>query len=166
MVFAKAPLGGPEGVVRYVGRYTHRVAISNHRILSTDGGKIRFTCRDYRKRDEQGEYEIKEMTLKSSEFIRRFLSHVLPKGFHKIRHFGFLANGRRATLSEVRWNLLLDEEGRVEEPKEDTADSGGGPPCPVCGIGRLLPVFVSHRFGRIVVRNLSYLRLCESLNSS
>jgi Putative transposase/Transposase zinc-binding domain len=91
VVFAKRPFAGPEQVLDYVGRYTHRVAISNNRLVSMDNGKVRFRYKDYRDGSRQ-----KTMTLEASEFIRRFLIHVLPDGFHRIRYFGFLGNHHRA----------------------------------------------------------------------
>src|SRR5438093_1443616 len=91
VVYAKPPFGGPEQVLAYLGRYTHRVAIASSRLLSLADGKVRFTWKDYR----QGGI-TKVMTLDADEFIRRFLLHALPDGFHRIRHYGFLANGARA----------------------------------------------------------------------
>jgi hypothetical protein len=93
VVYAKRPFAGPAQVLDYVGRYTHRVAISNNRLLSMDDGKVCFRWKDYRDDNRQ-----KTMTLEAGEFIRRFLIHVLPDGFHRIRYFGFLGNccaGRR-----------------------------------------------------------------------
>lgn len=87
VVYAKAPFAAPDKVVRYIGRYTHRVAISNRRLLAIGGGKVRFLWRDYR------DGKRKEMTLSSDEFIRRFLQHVLPQGFVRIRHYGLHAKG-------------------------------------------------------------------------
>jgi len=89
-VYAKPPFGGPEQVLAYLGRYTHRVAISNHRLLSLKDGNVTFKWRDYRHAKQQS-----LMTLKADEFIRRFLLHVLPRGFQRIRQFGLLANRRR-----------------------------------------------------------------------
>jgi len=86
VVCAKPPFGGPEQVLNNVGRYTHRVAISNNRLLNIDQGKVTFTWKDYRHHDQP-----KVMTLEADEFIRRFLLHVLPNGFQRIRHYGFLA---------------------------------------------------------------------------
>ena len=90
VVYSKAPFDGPARVLDYLGRYTHRVAISNERLLSLDGGRVRFRFKDYRQ-----PHRLKTMTLPASEFIRRFLLHLLPPGFHRIRHFGFLANCHR-----------------------------------------------------------------------
>jgi len=101
VVFAKSPFGGPEQVLAYLGRYTHRVAIANSRLVNLDQGKVSFRWKDYRHHDKS-----KLMTLSADEFIRRFLLHVLPDGFHRIRHYGLLANGHRvATLARCR--LLL-----------------------------------------------------------
>ena len=91
VVYAKPPFGGPAQVLEYLGRYTHRVAISNNRLLNLDAGQVRFRWKDYRHHDRQ-----KTMTLGAGEFIRRFLLHVLPPGFHRIRHYGFLGNRHRA----------------------------------------------------------------------
>ena len=91
VVYAKRPFGGPKQVLTYLGRYTHRVALANSRLLALDDGRVRFRWRDYRHNNKN-----KVMTLSANEFIRRFLLHTLPDGFHRIRHFGFLANGHRA----------------------------------------------------------------------
>ncbi len=90
VVYAKPPFGGPEQVLAYLGRYTHRVAIANRRLVSLFDGKVRFAWKDYRQ-----DGKTKLMTLDADEFIRRFLLHVLPDGFHRIRYYGFLANGQR-----------------------------------------------------------------------
>jgi hypothetical protein len=90
LVYAKPPFGGPAQVLAYLGRYTHRVAISNHRLLSLKDGSVTFKWRDYQHANQQS-----LMTLKTDEFIRRFLLHVLPRGFQRIRQFGWLANRRR-----------------------------------------------------------------------
>jgi hypothetical protein len=89
LVYAKRPFGGPEQVLDYLGRYTHRVAIVNSRLVPLAGGRV-TRWKDYRHYDKQ-----KVMTLGVDEFIRRFLLHVMPDGFHRIRHYGYLANGRR-----------------------------------------------------------------------
>jgi hypothetical protein len=101
VVFAKRPFAGPEQVLDYVGRYTHRVAISNNRLISMDDGKVRFRWKDYRDDNRQ-----KTMTLAADEFIRRFLIHVLPDGFHRIRYFGFLSNCHRAQKLALCRKLL------------------------------------------------------------
>ena len=101
VVYAKPAFGGPEQVVRYLGRYTHRVAISNHRLVSFDGNNVTFLWRDYAHGNKQ-----KKMTVPAEEFIRRFLLHVLPSNFVRIRHFGFMANAQRAALLNVCRRLL------------------------------------------------------------
>jgi hypothetical protein len=101
VVYAKRPFAGPAQVLDYVGRYTHRVAISNNRLLSMDDGKVGFRWKDYRNGNRQ-----KIMTLDANEFIRRFLIHVLPDGFHRIRYFGFLGNCHRAQKLERCRQLL------------------------------------------------------------
>ena len=101
VVYSKPPFGGPEYVLQYLGRYTHRVAISNHRLVSFAEGKVTFRWRDSAHHNEQ-----KLMTLSLDEFLRRFLLHVLPKGFVRIRNFGFLANRRRATTLPLCFQLL------------------------------------------------------------
>jgi hypothetical protein len=98
VVYAKPAFGGPSQVLRYLGRYTHRVAISNHRIVSFDGERVTFRYKDYAHSGKQ-----RVMTLTGVEFLRRFFLHVLPKGFVRIRHFGFLANRwRKARLAICR----------------------------------------------------------------
>ena len=101
VVYAKPPFGGPEYVLRYLGRYTHRVAISNHRLVSFADGKVTFRWRDSAHHNEQ-----KLLTLALDEFLRRFLLHLLPQGFVRIRNFGFLANRRRATTLPLCLQLL------------------------------------------------------------
>ena len=100
MVYAKRPFAGPEAVLAYLSRYTHRVAISNSRLLALDERGVTFRWKDYR---AKGQTRYKAMTLSAEEFMRRFLLHVLPSGFHRIRHYGLLANGsRRANLALAR----------------------------------------------------------------
>jgi Putative transposase len=127
VVYAKPPFGGPEYVLQYLGRYTHRVAISNHRLVSFVDGQVTF-----RWRDSAHNHEQKLLTLTVDEFLRRFLLHLLPKGFVRIRHFGFLANRRRATLLPLCFHLL----GSAPQTEQDT--SGSKAPtdlwrCPKCG---------------------------------
>src|SRR5207253_5615014 len=90
VVYSKPPFGGPQQALAYLGRYTHRVAISNRRLVSDEDGQVSFQWKDYRHESEQ-----KVMTVDADEFIRRFLIHTLPPGFQRIRHFGFLANCHR-----------------------------------------------------------------------
>lgn len=114
VVFSKPPFAGPEQVLDYLGRYTHRVAISNHRIVNVEEGKVTFKYRDRKDNDT-----LKEMTLEADEFIRRFLLHVLPGGFMHIRHFGFLANrSKREDLSKCRQLLGLSPE--LPKPNKKT----------------------------------------------
>jgi hypothetical protein len=101
IVYAKRPFAGPEQVLEYLGRYTHRVAISNNRIVCVDKGKVTFTYKDRKCNDE-----VKNMTLDADEFIRRFLLHVLPQGFMKIRYFGFLANTNKKTCIPLLRKLI------------------------------------------------------------
>jgi hypothetical protein len=112
VVYAKRPFAGPAQVLDYVGRYTHRVAISNNRLLSMDNGKVRFRWKDYRDGNRQ-----KTMTLDGGEFIRRFLIHVLPDGFHRIRYYGFLGNCHRTRkLARCRELLRMAPAAPAEPP--------------------------------------------------
>jgi hypothetical protein len=101
VVYAKPAFGGPEQVLRYLGRYTHRIPISNHRLVSFDGTHVTFRWRDYARGNKQ-----RLMTVSADEFIRRFLVHVLPKRFVRIRHFGFMANYQRSSSRELSRQLL------------------------------------------------------------
>ena len=140
IVYAKRPFAGPEQVLAYLARYTHRVAITNHRLTAIDAGRVSFTWRDYR---EGG--RVKPMTLAADEFIRRFLLHVLPDGFQRIRHYGFLANGhRRAKLALIRKLLpamSVASKDASSTSAELAADPTPAPPCPCCG-GRMVIVEV------------------------
>jgi hypothetical protein len=138
VVFAKRPFGGPEAVLAYLSRYTHRVAISNSRLIAFDGQHVTFKWKDYR---AKGPVRYKVMTLDVDEFIRRFLIHVLPDGFHRIRHYGLLANGNRAQ-NIARARQLLG----VPEPPPLGDDSADGDDedeewiaCPCCG-GRMIVI--------------------------
>jgi len=126
VVYAKRPFGGPQYVLHYLGRYTHRVAISNHRLVSFTEQKVTFRWRDSAHNNEQ-----KLLTVSLDEFLRRFLSHLLPKGFVRIRNFGFLANRRRAAFLPLCLHLL----GAAEKPQADqnAAGSNGLWRCPKCG---------------------------------
>jgi hypothetical protein len=132
VVYAKEPFAGPEPVLRYLSRYTHRVAISNRRLVAADQGGVAFRWKDYR---INGRDRWKTMALAPFEFIRRFLMHVLPKGFHRIRHYGLLANGARAA-NLTRLRELLRVPPVVAEVTEEaiTHDQRQLPcPCPRCG---------------------------------
>ena len=114
VVYAKRPFAGPDAVLAYLSRYTHRVAISNSRLVSLDSRGVMFRWKDYR---DKGRTRHKTMTLEADEFMRRFLLHVLPGGFHRIRHYGFLANGGcQIHLAQVRALLGQTPEPRVESP--------------------------------------------------
>ena len=112
VVYAKPPFGGPEQVLGYLGRYTHRVAIANTRLVAMDANRVSFRWKDYRRGERS-----KRMTLDAAEFIRRFLLHVLPDGFHRIRHYGYLANGHRAARL-ARCRALL---GALAPPQQAPA---------------------------------------------
>jgi hypothetical protein len=148
VVYAKKPFGGPAQVLAYLGRYTHRVAIANSRLVALDDDRVAFTWKDYRQ-----DGAAKVMTLKPDEFIRRFLLHTLPDGFHRIRSFGFMANGHRAAKLALCRSLLP---GRAEKTAPDNADpsslnsgrqtNADLPVCPDCGgvmrvIARVSPAF-------------------------
>ena len=129
MVYSKRPFGGPEYVLQYLGRYTHRVAISNHRLLSFVDDQVTFRWRDSTHHNEQ-----KLMTLSLDQFLRRFLRHLLPKGFVRIRHFGFLANRRRAKLLPLCFHLLGAEQQASDEQGSSSArDAHTQWLCPKCG---------------------------------
>jgi hypothetical protein len=138
VVYAKEPFAGPKAVLAYLSRYTHRVAIANSRLIWANADSVTFRVKDYRV-DGPGRY--KTMTLQAHEFIRRFLIHVLPKGQHRIRHYGFFGNGNRAAnIARIR-ELLAAPAPTSDTDAVDTAD---GPrllalPCPCCG-GRLIIV--------------------------
>ena len=138
-VYTKRSLAGPEAVLAYLSRYTHRVAISNRRLIATDAKTVTFKVKDYRI-DGPGRY--KTMTLDTDEFIRRFLIHVLPKGFHRIRHYGLLASGVKAdNLALAR--KLLDIAPPAPEPELAASDPATPmKPCPCCGSAmRIIEVF-------------------------
>jgi Putative transposase len=153
VVFAKPPFGGPEQVLKYLARYTHRVAISNRRLLSMEDGRVKFEYKGYANGNQ-----TKVTTLAATEFIRRFLLHILPSGFVRIRQYGFLANReRRKKLASCR--VLLDlpvlsgsvpvskPESTAREPKL----------CPACGLGHLILVRLP-----VATRTHSVLRLDTS----
>jgi hypothetical protein len=134
VVFAKRPFAGPEQVLAYLARYTHRVAIANSRLISLSDRKVCFRWRDYR-HDGKG----KAMTLQAGEFIRRFLMHTLPDGFHRIRHYGLFANGHRAAKIELCRQLLTapsPHSNHDNDNSNDVAAANDPPPCPCCG-GRM-----------------------------
>ena len=139
VVYAKRPFAGPEAVLAYLSRYTHRVAISNRRLVALDDRGVTFRWKDYR---EKGRTRHKTMTLAPDEFMRRFLLHVLPSGFHRIRHYGLLANvGRRANLACVRKLLAALSPAAVMKQANESAPSAVEPPtfvCPCCGAAMIV----------------------------
>jgi Putative transposase/Transposase zinc-binding domain len=134
VVFAKRPFARPEQVLAYLSRYTHRIAISNTRLVAIDDDKVTFTWKDYRKGSAAN-----TMTLSAGEFMRRFLLHVLPDGFQRIRHYGFLANGHRKTkIALIRKLLDAVTSGAAAAINTDTDGPAAGamadaPTCPCCG---------------------------------
>jgi Putative transposase/Transposase zinc-binding domain len=144
VVFAKRPFAGPQQVLDYVGRYTHRVAISNHRLLDIENDQVRFEWKDYRAGGQ-----VKTMTLSAEEFIRRFLLHVLPNGFQRIRYYGFLGNRyRQQKLDQCRRLLGMPMPDQapaapVEPDYRDRYEDLTGASlrqCPQCQRGRMIPV--------------------------
>lgn len=142
VVYAKPPFGGPEAVLAYLSRYTHRVAISNARLVSADANTVAFRWKDYRVK--RGDRQ-KVMRLATPEFIRRILIHVLPDGFHRIRHYGLLASStRKANITKIRALLCLQ---RPEDPVAPSAEAEAAPhtlrePCPCCGGSmRIIEIF-------------------------
>ena len=135
VVYAKRPFAGPEQVLAYLARYTHRVAIANSRLLNLDDNHVSFRWKDYR---EQGAQKTKAMRLGVGEFMRRFLLHVLPDGFHRIRHYGLFANGHRADkLAHCRKLLEVPPPATdCEDGDHDGNVDNDVPPCPCCG-GRM-----------------------------
>ena len=138
VVYAKRPFGGPGAVLAYLSRYTHRIAIANSRLIAFDGERVTFKWKDYR---AQGDARYKLMTLDADEFIRRFLIHVLPDGFHRIRHYGLFANASRAANIALARQLLgapgpapsNAASGRADGGHQDAEPNA----CPCCG-GRMI----------------------------
>ena len=136
VVYAKAPFGGPEAVLAYLSRYTHRVAIANSRLVAADAKTVTFRWKDYRAKSRKRQ---KVMRLATDEFIRRFLLHVLPRGLHRIRHYGLFANGARAdNVATIR--QLLDAQPPNPEPDAGVTQAADAvtartlrQPCPACG---------------------------------
>ena len=137
-VYTKPPFGGPHAVLAYLSRYTHRVAISNSRLIAADSTGVTFKYKDYRRKGPQ---RYQTMTLATDEFIRRFLTHVLPKGFHRIRHYGLLASGTKAdTIAQARALIALATPApTAQKPQapDSTATDKPAQACSCCG-GRML----------------------------
>ena len=152
VVYAKPPFGGPAQVLAYLGRYTHRVAIANSRLVENTDADVSFRWKDYRR-----EGKAKMMTLSAHEFIRRFLLHTLPDGFHRIRHFGFLANGHRRTKLALCRKLLAapapnpvpkDAPERGAEHTDGKAGTPAWSRCPCCGRGLVVVGTMSSKLPR------------------
>jgi hypothetical protein len=145
VVYAKEPFAGPEQVLRYLSRYTHRIAISNRRLLSAGENGVTFKYKDYR---IEGPGRYKTMTLATDEFIRRFLIHVLPAGFHRIRYYGLLASGKRADNIARARELLAVPLLPIEAIKAASTDANEPQtpehPCPCCG-GRMVIIEIFER---------------------
>ncbi|MEO1307859.1 MAG: IS91 family transposase [Pseudomonadota bacterium] len=131
VVYAKPPFGGPEAVLAYLSRYTHRIAISNSRLVSADANTVAFRWKDYRiKRGDR----MKVMRLATDEFIRRYLIHVLPDGFHRIRHYGFLASAqRKGNIAKIRALLGAKTVTQEDTPSAEIVPLTLREPCPECG---------------------------------
>lgn len=137
-VYAKRPFAGPAAVLTYLSRYTHRVAISNRRLITMDERGVTFRWKDYR---AKGRTRYKNMTLDADEFMRRFLLHVLPGGFHRIRHYGLLANaGRKENLAKVRQLLHVTRDDHAVSQAADTPAANVQPTfvCPDCGAAMII----------------------------
>ena len=159
VVYAKRPFAGPEQVLDYVGRYTHRIAISNNRLLDIEGGQVSFRYKDYRNQGQQ-----KTMTLSAEEFIRRFLLHVLPHGFHRIRYYGFQGNRyRKEKLEHCRQLLGMPiPEGPTESSEtrdyRDRCEELNGVSlriCPVCRRGHMVLIDTLEDSSRPAVKDTS-----------
>ena len=151
VVYAKRPFAGPKAVLAYLSRYTHRVAISNSRLVAMDDQGVCFRWKDYRadKGGHAGRTRYKTMTLAPQEFMRRFLLHVLPGGFHRIRHYGLLANGsRRADLARVREALHVGAEPAIKAMDAVASQPSNSPP----------PAFVCRHCGRALVLVQTFVR--------
>jgi hypothetical protein len=139
VVYAKRPFGGPQAVLAYLSRYTHRVAIANSRLICCDSSGVTFRWKDYR---AEGRDRQKVMTLATDEFIRRFLIHVLPQGFHRIRHYGLFASGTRA--DNIAWARELLAVAKPGGQPAASAVDHSKPACPCCG-GRMILIEVFAR---------------------
>jgi Putative transposase len=140
-VYTKRPFGGPKQVIEYLGRYTHKIAISNHRIKNIENGKVTFSYKDYADNSLQ-----KEMVLDATEFLRRFCLHILPKGFRKMRHYGFLSNRNAATLGLKQMQMGITPQPKQKEKKEwkEIAKEKlhyDVDVCPFCKAGNMVTLF-------------------------
>jgi hypothetical protein len=159
VVYAKRPFGGPQAVLAYLSRYTHRVAIANSRLITFDDAGVRFKWKDYR---AKGRERAKVMTLATGEFIRRFLIHLLPSGFHRIRHYGLFASSKREENIARARELL-----KVSVPQSKAGDADGNEPqtlshpCPCCG-GRMIVIEIFERGCSPHTRPVSVIRIDTS----
>ena len=137
VVFAKQPFGGPEQVIEYLGRYTHKVAISNHRITSIENNAVSFRYKDYAAGGKQ-----KEMTISATEFLRRFCMHILPKGFRKIRHYGFLSNRCSQAFKQQQLQMGIVIRPQSTEWKTTAKEKlpFNADQCPCCKEGKMMEV--------------------------
>jgi hypothetical protein len=162
VVYAKRPFGGPEAVLAYLSRYTHRVAISNSRLISFDDAGVTFKWKDYR---AKGRERAKVMTLATDEFIRRFLIHVLPSGFHRIRHYGLFASSKRAENIARALELLNAPAPHTGAHDAAAADADEprvlSHPCPCCG-GRMIIIETFERGCSPCTRPASSIRIDTS----
>jgi hypothetical protein len=155
VVYAKAPFGGPERVLDYLGRYTHRVAISNNRLQELKAGQVTFTYKDYKH-----EHRKKVMTLAAEEFLRRFLTHVLPDGFQRIRHYGLLGNRHRAE-NLARCRELLAMTLPVPQPAGNSQEHPQTPTehdpwqCPKCKSGKMVRIAILPAIRLVYIWNTS-----------
>ena len=155
VVYSKSSFSGTEEVVKYIGRYTHRTAISNSRILSILDGKVKFSYKNSKRDKEYKSERVWEvMELEIEEFIRRFLYHVLPSGYHRIRYYGFLSNGNTLKREEALKSLLCEEECL----EELTTESYEGVFCPECKTGKMKLIVLINGEGHIV-------RGCDEIKS-
>jgi hypothetical protein len=150
VVYSKRPFSSPEDVVRYISRYTHRTAISNGRILSVSEGKVRFGYKDYKKTKEETSDVWEEMELEAEEFIRRFLYHVLPSGYHRIRYYGFLSNGNKDKREEALESLILNEEVCTEDELETEVSYYEGIFCSECKTGKMEVIIIVNARGKVI----------------
>jgi len=163
VVYSKPPFSGPEDVVRYIGRYTHRVAISNQRILSIEKGHVHFLYKDYKNKKEYW----RQTHLPAPEFIRRFMMHVLPSRFHRIRYYGLFANGKSALyVEQIRQVLASRQESKIEPVEIKSTEEFKGITCPECKTGHMIPILVVRPYGIMVLKNFSLLfshkELCDT----
>ena len=150
VVYAKPPFGGPKHVLHYLGRYTHRVAISNHRIVSVSDSEVTFRWKDYKNNNK-----IRTRTLSCEEFLYRFLQHIFPKGFMRIRHYGFLSNRKRKELLAL-CRVLLNY--KPEPELVDSSSESGLWRCPRChGLMRVIARFSAFKVWLMNIANVEAL---------